>query len=103
MDLDHEGKHKSMLWNDKRSRDLYPSFCDVISFDTTYIINKYIMSFASFVRLNHHNSSILLITSFLADEKIKTYVWLFNTWLNCMDGLAPKSIITYQFNQFVML
>lgn len=103
MDLDHEGEHKSMFWNDKRSRDSYPSFCDVILFDTPYIINKYIMSFASFVRLNHHSSSILLITCFLADETIEIYVWLFNTWLKCMDDLAPKSIITNQCNQFVVL
>lgn len=95
MDLDHEGKHKSMFWNDKRSRDAYPCFCDVISFDTTYLINKYIMPFASFVRLNHHSSSILLIVGFLVDETIETYVWLFNTWLKCMDDLAPKSGIIY--------
>ncbi|KAK1272213.1 Protein FAR1-RELATED SEQUENCE 5 [Acorus gramineus] len=36
------------------SRALYESFSDVISFDSTYLTNKYDMPFAPFVGVNHH-------------------------------------------------
>lgn len=27
---------------------------------------------------------------------LQTFVWLFNTWLACMSGCAPKAMITDQ-------
>lgn len=39
---------------------MYESFGDVVTFDTTYLPNKYGMPFARFVGVNHHGQSILL-------------------------------------------
>ena len=36
------------------SRTTYKDFEDVVTFDTTYLTNKYDMSFAHFVGVNHH-------------------------------------------------
>ncbi|KAF5477025.1 hypothetical protein F2P56_003704 [Juglans regia] len=64
MDLDDEGRLKNVFWADPRSRAAYQYFGDVVTFDTTYLTNRYGMPFAPFV--------------------------------GCMDGIAPKAIITDQ-------
>ncbi|KAL6531352.1 hypothetical protein OROMI_027715 [Orobanche minor] len=40
MDLDEDGRVKSLFWADARSRAAYEEFGDVITFDTTYLTNK---------------------------------------------------------------
>ena len=32
----------------------------------------------------------------LRDEQRDTFVWLFNKWLKCVHGVAPKVIVTDQ-------
>ncbi|KAL6568931.1 hypothetical protein OROHE_003672 [Orobanche hederae] len=85
-----------MFWADARSRAAYDSFGDVISFDSTYLTNKYSMPFSPFVGVNHHGQSILFGCGLLSREDIETYVWLFKSWLECMMGRAPRAIITDQ-------
>ncbi|XP_041023651.1 protein FAR1-RELATED SEQUENCE 5-like isoform X2 [Juglans microcarpa x Juglans regia] len=94
MDLDDDGRLKNVFWADSRSRAAYQYFGDVVTFDTTYLTNKYEVPFAPFVGVNHHGQSILLGVGLISKEDIKTFVWLFQTWLQCMDGIAPKAIIT---------
>ncbi|KAF5462636.1 hypothetical protein F2P56_018625 [Juglans regia] len=60
MDLDDEGRLKNVFWADPRSRAAYKYFGDVVTFDTTYLTNRYGMPFAPFVGVNHHGQSILL-------------------------------------------
>lgn len=48
-----------MFSDDVRSRTVYRSFGDVVTFDRTYLTNKYGMSFASFVSVNYHEQSVL--------------------------------------------
>lgn len=36
------------------TRKAYKEFGDVVSFDTTYLVNKYDIAFAPFVGVNHH-------------------------------------------------
>ncbi|KAG6631972.1 hypothetical protein CIPAW_13G125900 [Carya illinoinensis] len=81
---------------DARSRAAYKYFGDVVTFDTTYLTNRYGMSFAPFVGVNHHGQSILLGARLISSEDTETFTWLFQTWCNCMDGEAPKAIITDQ-------
>ncbi|KAK0581819.1 hypothetical protein LWI29_018359 [Acer saccharum] len=54
------------------------------------------MPFAPFVSVNHHGQSILLGAGFISNEDTDTFAWLFQTWLQCIDGIAPKAIITDQ-------
>ncbi|KAF2295443.1 hypothetical protein GH714_032943 [Hevea brasiliensis] len=44
----------------EHARVAYEEFHDVICFDTTYLVNRYQMPFATFVGVNHHGQSILL-------------------------------------------
>ncbi|XP_042988763.1 protein FAR1-RELATED SEQUENCE 5-like [Carya illinoinensis] len=57
---------------------------------------RYGMPFATFVGVNHHGQSILLGAGLISSEDTATFVWLFKTWLQCMDGIAPRAIITDQ-------
>ncbi|XP_042944843.1 protein FAR1-RELATED SEQUENCE 5-like [Carya illinoinensis] len=96
MDLDDDGRLKNIFWADPRSRAAYQYFDDVVTFDTTYLMNRYGMPFAPFVGVNHHGQSILLGAGLIFSEDTETFVWLFQTWLQCMDSIAPKAIITDQ-------
>ncbi|KAG2693966.1 hypothetical protein I3760_08G119400 [Carya illinoinensis] len=78
MDLDDDGQLKNVFWIDARNRAAYG------------------MPFALFVGVNHHGQSILLGAGLISSENTETFVWLFDTWLKCMDGRAPKAIITDQ-------
>jgi hypothetical protein len=65
-----------------------------VSFDATYSTNQYNMIFTYFTGINHHMQSVFFGAAFLANEKIESYVWLFQTFLLAMGGKAPRLIIT---------
>jgi hypothetical protein len=46
IDFDDDGRLKNVFWADARSRTAYEDFGDVVTFDTTYLTNKYKMPFA---------------------------------------------------------
>jgi hypothetical protein len=96
MDLDDESRVRNVFWADARSRASYESFGDVITFDTTYLTNRYGMPFAPFVGVNHHGQSMLFGAGLISSENTENFVWLFQTWLKCMKGRAPSAIITDQ-------
>ena len=58
--MDDELHAWNVFWVDARSRAAYESFHDVITFNTTYLTNKYDMPFAHFIGINHHGESIIL-------------------------------------------
>jgi hypothetical protein len=60
MNMDDDSRLRNVFWADARSRAAYDFFEDVITFDTTYLTNRYNMSFAPFVGVNHHGQFILL-------------------------------------------
>ncbi|XP_022868361.1 protein FAR1-RELATED SEQUENCE 5-like isoform X1 [Olea europaea var. sylvestris] len=96
MDFDEECRLKNVFWADHRCRQSYKEFGDVVTFDTTYLTNKYDMPFAPFVGVNHHGQSILLGCGLLSNEDTGTFVWLFRIWFECMHGQAPNAIFTDQ-------
>ncbi|XP_057432495.1 protein FAR-RED IMPAIRED RESPONSE 1-like [Lotus japonicus] len=96
MDVDDDSHLRNVFWADARSRIAYEYFGEVITFDTTYLTNKYDMPFAPFVGVNHHGHSLLLGCALLSNEDTQTFTWLFSRWLECMHGRAPNAIITDQ-------
>ncbi|KAF5447732.1 hypothetical protein F2P56_033259 [Juglans regia] len=81
MDIDDEGRLKNVFWADPRSRASYQDFGGVVTFDTTYLTNRYEMPFAPFVGINYHGQSILLGAGLISSEDTETLVWLFEIWL----------------------
>ncbi|KAL8459052.1 hypothetical protein ACS0TY_036505 [Phlomoides rotata] len=68
MDLDQDGRLRNVLWIHPRYRAAYEEFHDVVSFDTTYLVNRYKMHFESIVGVNHHGHSILLGCALVTHE-----------------------------------
>ncbi|RYQ84711.1 hypothetical protein Ahy_B10g104171 [Arachis hypogaea] len=91
---DHSIKHA--FWAVARSRTACEYFGDVVSFDTTYNTNRYNLVLGSFVGVNHHDQSTLLGCALIKNEEIQSFKWLFECWLCCMGGKAPKGILTDQ-------
>lgn len=79
IDLDEELWLKNVFWAHNRCRQAYKEFGDIVTFDTTYLTNKYDMPFAPFVGANHHGQSTLLGCGLLSNENTYTFVWLFRT------------------------
>ncbi|XP_059640548.1 protein FAR1-RELATED SEQUENCE 6-like [Cornus florida] len=96
MEFDDENRIKNVFWADARSRAMYESFGDVVTFDTKYLTNRYDMPFAPFVGVNHHRQLLLFGCGLLSNEDTETYVWLFRSWLECMRGRSPNAFITDQ-------
>lgn len=88
LDLDDTGVLRNVFWADSRSRAAYKYFGDIVTFDTTYLTNKYKMPFAPFVGVNHHGQSILLGCGLICEETTDNFIWLFKTWLSCMEGMV---------------
>ncbi|CAL5384969.1 unnamed protein product [Camellia sinensis] len=59
MNFGDDGYIRNFIWADARSRVTYEAFGDVVTFDTTYLTNKYDLPLALFVGVNHHGQSIL--------------------------------------------
>lgn len=96
MDFDDDFRVKNVFWADARSRATCKEFGDVVTFDTTYLTNRYDMPFAPIVGVNHHGQSILLGCGLISNENVQTFTWLFQSWLVCMDEISPTAIITDQ-------
>jgi hypothetical protein len=94
IDLGEDQRLKNLFWVDAKSRHDYDTFSDVVSFDTTYVRNKYKMPLALFVGVNQHYQFILLGCALISDESTMTFSWLMRMWLKAMGGQAPKAIIT---------
>ncbi|XP_057987586.1 protein FAR-RED IMPAIRED RESPONSE 1-like [Hevea brasiliensis] len=89
-DLDDDSRLSNVLWVHPRSRAAYEEFNDVVSFDTTYLVNRYKLPFATIVGVNHHGQSILLGCALISHEDVNTFKWLFMTWLEAMEDVPEK-------------
>ncbi|EYU37352.1 hypothetical protein MIMGU_mgv1a025104mg, partial [Erythranthe guttata] len=96
LDIDDHGRLCNMLWIHSRCRAAYAEFNDVLTFDTTYLVNKYKMPFATIVGINHHGQSILLGCALVIHEDAESFKWFFKHWLEAMDDVHPKCIVTDQ-------
>ncbi|XP_010692801.1 protein FAR1-RELATED SEQUENCE 5-like [Beta vulgaris subsp. vulgaris] len=54
-DTNDDGTLKNIFWAGGRCRAAYRDFGDVVSFDTTYLRNRYRMPFCPIIGVNHHN------------------------------------------------
>ncbi|XP_026434297.1 protein FAR1-RELATED SEQUENCE 5-like [Papaver somniferum] len=87
------------FWCDAKSRLDYSIFGDVVCFDTTFKTNGYDMPFAPIVGVNNHGQTILFGCALLKNETTDSFVWLFETFLDAMEGKEMKTIFTDQASQ----
>ncbi|XP_028053009.1 protein FAR1-RELATED SEQUENCE 5-like [Camellia sinensis] len=74
----------------------YAQFSDVVTFDTTYKLNKEHRPFESFVGFNHHRETLIFGAALLYDETAESFVWLFQNFLVAMSRKVPKALFTDQ-------
>ena len=74
IDLDNEFHTRNLFCADAKSRATYDAFGDVVTFDTTYLTNKYEMPFAAFVSVNHYGQTCLLGCGSLSSEDTESFV-----------------------------
>ncbi|XP_022856728.1 protein FAR1-RELATED SEQUENCE 5-like [Olea europaea var. sylvestris] len=79
IDLDEESRLRNVFWVDNGYRQAYKEFGDVVTFDTTYLTNKYDMSFVPFVGVNHHGQSTLFGCGLVSNEDTNTFLAFFVT------------------------
>ncbi|KAL6643809.1 hypothetical protein ACP70R_018575 [Stipagrostis hirtigluma subsp. patula] len=95
-DLDDDLKVKNMFWCDGSSVEYYMEYGDLVSFDTTFLTNRYNLPFAPLVGVTGHGQTCLFGCAFMSDETTNTFKWVFETFLEAMGGKHPKTIITDQ-------
>ncbi|XP_051229777.1 protein FAR1-RELATED SEQUENCE 5-like [Lolium perenne] len=95
--LDDESRVEHIFWVDSVARKAYEeSYHDCVSFDTTFLTNRFSMPFAPFVGINRHGQSYMLGCGLIRDEKQESFEWLFRTFLKAMHGTQPSNIIIDQ-------
>jgi hypothetical protein len=96
MDLDKCNKVRSVFWADARAIQYYDICGDCVSFDTTFLTNKYNLPFAPFVGVSPHGKTYLFACAFIINETADSFEWCFREFKKAMGGKCPKSIITDQ-------
>ena len=96
LDLDEERRVRNLFWADGCSIEYYKEYGECISFDTTFMTNRYNLPFSPFVGITGHAQSCLFGCAFLHDETIETFLWVFETFLEAMGGKHPVTVITDQ-------
>ncbi|XLT57603.1 hypothetical protein HN873_050207 [Arachis hypogaea] len=83
-----------LFWSDGRSHFDYSIFGDVLAFDATYGRNKYNLPVVVFSGVNHHNQTCVFGCAMVSCETQESYIWVLQQFLECMEGKAPKAVIT---------
>jgi hypothetical protein len=96
IDLGPGNKVRSLFWSDARARLYYDICGDCISFDTTFLTNRYNLPFAPFVGISPHGRTYLFGCAFMKNESAEAFRWVFTQFLDAMGGKHPKTIITDQ-------
>ncbi|CAH9118102.1 unnamed protein product [Cuscuta europaea] len=77
-------------------RSDYERFGDLVVHDTTYRTNKYDMICGPFIGMNQHCKNIMFGCGFMLNEKVESFVWLFQTFLKSMGVKHPISFMIDQ-------
>lgn len=86
---------KNIFWADQRTRAAYKDFGDVVTFDTTYLTNKYDMPLVFFLGVNYHGQSILLGCGLISYQDTETFTWYFKLGSHaCLVLLLLESLLT---------
>ncbi|CAM0884998.1 unnamed protein product [Alopecurus aequalis] len=94
---DEENRVENIFWVDSAARKAYAeAYHDCVSFDTTFMTNHLNMPFAPFIGINRHGQSFMLGCGFTRDEREEAFKWMFEAFLEAMDGRQPDNIITDQ-------
>jgi len=98
IDVDEDKRLKNLFWADGSAIKYYAEYGDFVSFDTTHMTNRYNLPFAPFVGVTGHAQTCVFGCAFLHDQTVGTFKWVFEAFVEAMNGKHPKTIITDQDN-----
>lgn len=96
IDIDTEGRVKTMIWSTGRNKADYECFVDAITFDTTYKTNLYNMPFGLFVGVNNHYQSVIFAGVLMREGTTTSFEWVFRSFVSIMKTKYPSTILTDQ-------
>ncbi|XP_060961031.1 protein FAR1-RELATED SEQUENCE 5-like [Cannabis sativa] len=94
--VDDENRLANLFWADGNSRVDYVAFGDVLGFDTTYMTNEYNMPLTVLIGVNHHFNTCIFGFALLFHEKLPSYSWLLQKFLECHGDKKPNVVVTDQ-------
>ncbi|XP_074306335.1 protein FAR1-RELATED SEQUENCE 5-like [Silene latifolia] len=95
-ELDEDNSLVRVFYRDRKMRQDYEAFYELLGNDGTYCTNKYDMVCAPFVGINNHTRICLFGIGFMLNECTESFQWLYNTFLASMGGIQPRTIMTDQ-------
>ncbi|XP_022007793.1 protein FAR1-RELATED SEQUENCE 5-like [Helianthus annuus] len=90
-----DGVLRALFWADGDTKRNFHMFGDVVSFDATYLHNKYNMMFVPFTGVDNHYRNVTLGAAIIGNETAETYSCLLNAFRQAF-GRAPPVIVTDQ-------
>jgi zinc finger SWIM domain-containing protein 3 len=96
LQMDQEEQIANIFWVDAKMLTDYEYFGDVVSSDTTFVINKESRPFGVFFRFNHFRETMVFGAVLMYDETFESFKWPFETFLIAHNGKQPKTIYTDQ-------
>ncbi|XP_060972616.1 protein FAR1-RELATED SEQUENCE 4-like [Cannabis sativa] len=78
------------------SRVDYVAFGDVLGFDTTYMTNEYNKPLTVLIGVNHHFNTCIFGFALLLHEKLPSYRWLLQKFLECHGDKKPNVVVPDQ-------
>lgn len=94
--LDIDDKVSNIFWADDNMIMEYGHFGDVVCLDTSFARNKKSRPLVQFIGLNNHRQVVIFGAAFLYDDSVKSFKWLFRTFIEAMSGKKPKFILSDQ-------
>ncbi|XP_060962009.1 protein FAR1-RELATED SEQUENCE 5-like [Cannabis sativa] len=94
--VDDENRLANLFWADGNSRVDYVAFGDVLGFDTTYMTNEYNKPLTVLIGVNHHFNTCIFGFALLLHEKLPSYSWLLQKFLECHGDKKPSVVVTDQ-------
>ncbi|KAL5579495.1 hypothetical protein UlMin_011937 [Ulmus minor] len=92
--IDEEDRLCHIFWADSGCQRDYMCFSDVLAFDTTYWSNAFNKPFVMFVGVNNHFRTCVFSFALLLNEKIDSYKWVLENFLDCTQNRQPTVVVT---------
>ena len=88
--VDKNNKVKSIFWADAKSKSYYQTCGDCISFDTTFLTNRYNLPFTPIVGVSPHGHTYIFACALIVNEGAETFKWVFREFIYAMGGNTLK-------------
>ncbi|KAL5580643.1 hypothetical protein UlMin_013085 [Ulmus minor] len=92
--IDEEDRLCHIFWANSGCQRDYMCFSSVLAFDATYRCNAFNKPFVMFVGVNNHFRTCVFGFALLLNEKIDSYKWVLDTFLECMQNRKPMVVVT---------